>query len=310
MNFYEVQTRNKWRTIFLIVIFTVILTFLGYMLDFYIFHDKFPYMTIIAIIIGSSQSVLGYFYGDKMVLNSVHARKPDPTQIKEKQLVDTVDEMAIAAGLPTPKVYIMDDPAPNAFATGRDPAHASVCATTGLLKLLSRDELQGVIGHEVTHIRHRDILTMTMVAALAGAIAILAAIARGAMYFGSGGGDDDDNRGGGNIVLFIVFILLAIFVPIITNLLALAVSRSREYAADAGSAELTRNPLALASALRKIAEGPKMKKVNQGVAHLFIADPHKKRLGEKDSLWADIFSTHPPISKRINILEQMAHKYA
>ena len=313
MDFYEIAERNKRRTIVLILIFTAILAFLGYVLDFYYFGNRFPYLTILAIFIGGFQAFIGYVAGDKMVLHSVNARPANPSNLKEKQLINIVEELSIAAGLPTPKVYVMDDPSPNAFATGRDPAHASVCATTGLLEMMNREELQGVMGHELTHVRERDILTMTMVAALAGAIGILAAISRNLMYFGVGrrDRDDDDNSGGeGRLIIFIIYIILAILAPLIANILALAVSRSREYAADAGSAELTRNPLALASALRKIKDGPCMKHKNYGVAHLFISDPHKKGISEKDSLWANLFATHPPIEKRIAILENMAHKYA
>jgi len=313
MDFYEIAERNKRRTIVLILIFTAILAFLGYVLDFYYFGNRFPYLTILAIFIGGFQAFIGYVAGDKMVLHSVQARPANPNNLKEKQLINIVEELSIAAGLPTPRVYVMDDPSPNAFATGRDPAHASVCATTGLLAMMNREELQGVMGHELTHVRERDILTMTMVAALAGAIGILAAISRNLMYFGVGrrDRDDDDNGGGeGRLIIFIIYIILAILAPLIANILALAVSRSREYAADAGSAELTRNPLALASALRKIKDGPSMKHKNHGVAHLFISDPHKKGISEKDSLWANLFATHPPIEKRIAILENMAHKYA
>ena len=311
MDFYAIQERNKRRTVLLILIFTAVLAFLGYVLDFYYFNNHFPYMTIFAVFIGGFQAFVGYVAGDKMVLHSVRARPANPNDLKEKQLINVVEELSIAAGLPTPKIYVMDDPSPNAFATGRDPEHASVCATTGLLKMMNREELQGVMGHELTHIRERDILTMTMVAALAGAIGILAAISRNLMYFGGGRRRRSRDSEGGNagLIIFIIYIVLAILAPIIARLLALAVSRAREYAADAGSAELTRNPLALASALRKIAGAPPMKHVNHGVAHLFISEPYKRRITEKDSLWANLWATHPPIQKRIALLEQMAHKY-
>ncbi len=312
MDFYAIQEKNKRRTIFLILVFTAILAFLGYILDFYYFNNHFPFMTILAIFIGGFQAFIGYVAGDKMVLHSVKARPANPEDLKEKQLINVVEELSIAAGLPTPRIYVMDDPSPNAFATGRDPEHASVCATTGLLNMMNREELQGVMAHELTHIRERDILTMTMVAALAGAIGILAAISRNLMYFGSGRRrrSRDSEGGSAGLIIFIIYIVLAILAPIIARLLALAVSRAREYAADAGSAELTRNPLALASALRKIAGAPPMKHVNHGVAHLFISEPYKKRITEKDSLWANLWATHPPIHKRIAILEQMAHKYS
>lgn len=311
MDFYAIQEKNKRRTVILILIFAGLLAFLGYILDFYILYNRFPYMTILAIFIGSFQAILGYTVGDKMVLQSVGARKPNPNILTEKQFINIVEELSIAAGIPTPKIYVMDDNSPNAFATGRDPNHASVCATTGLLKLMNREELQGVVAHELTHIRERDILTMTMVAALAGAIGILAAISRNLMRFGGVRRRRSRNSESGNIVIiiFTIYILFAILAPIIARILALAVSRSREYAADAGSAELTRNPLALASALRKIALSPPLRRVNHGVAHLFISEPYKKKIAEKDSLWANLWATHPPIQKRIALLEQMAHKY-
>ncbi len=312
INFYELASKNKRRTAFLIISFLILLGLIGYFIDYIFFGGNKPTFIIIALIIAGFQSFLGYYYGDKWVLRAVKARKPDLTYLKEKQYVDVVEELCLAAGLPTPKIYVMDDPSPNAFATGRDPQHASVCVTTGLLEMMNRDEIMGVIAHELSHIRNRDILTMTMVAALAGAIIILADLARWALWWG-GGGERKRRRseggGGGNLVVFIILLVLIILAPIFGRLLALAVSRSREYLADAGSAELTRNPLALASALEKIATSPPMKRVSDGVAHLFIADPKKKKLSEKDSLWANLWSTHPPIWRRIALLKEMAGQY-
>jgi len=305
LDFVEISSRNKRRTAVLVVVLFLILFLIGRLLDQAFGGGGF--YTIIALIIALVQSLVSYYFGDKIVLASVRARKPNLADYEERQLVNVVQELSIAAGIPTPEVYVMDDPSPNAFATGRDPKHASVCATTGLLKLMNREELMGVIGHELSHIKNRDILTMTMVAVLVGALVILADMIRFNLYWGGmGRRSRDRDREGGDALIFLILFLVIIFATIIGRLLALAISRAREYMADAGSVAITRNPLALASALEKIANYSRPMPVSDAVSHLFISDPKKRSLSEKDSLWANLWSTHPPIRKRIAILRQMA----
>jgi heat shock protein HtpX len=221
--------------------------------------------------------------------------------------------MAIASGLPAPQAYVIPDPDPNAFATGKDPAHASIAVTEGLLDRLSRDELQGVVAHEMAHIRNLDIRLMTVVAALVGAILLLSDWAMRSMRFGGmgrGRSRRDKDGGGGAlaIVLLVIWVLAIILAPLVGRLLALAVSREREYLADATGAELTRNPLGLARALEKIegVHGP-TSAIKRGTAHLCIADPLGLKIDNREGRWANLWATHPPMAKRIALLKQMAY---
>jgi heat shock protein HtpX len=251
-------------------------------------------------------SLLGYYQGDALVLAVSGAReiqhKDDP------ELFNVVEEMAIAAGIPMPRVYLIDDPAPNAFATGRGPKHASVAITTGLRQKLNREELQGVMAHEIAHIRNFDIRLMLLMAVLIGTVVMLADFfwqilsnTRG----GSGGGSKD-SKGSGLVVVVLVgvAVLLSIIAPILAQLIQLAVSRQREYLADASAVELTRNPTGLANALRKIDADPDvLKSANRGTAHLYIANPVKKFEARANSA----FSSHPPMADRIRRLEALLH---
>ncbi|MDI6851337.1 MAG: M48 family metallopeptidase [bacterium] len=302
LDFMKIASRNKRRTFLLFLTLVAILYFIGRFLD-HTFNGG-GFYTLLALTIALIQSLISYYVGDKIVLASVRAREPNLSDYEERQFVNVVQELSIAAGIPTPKCYVMDDPSPNAFATGRDPKHASVCATTGLLKLLNREELEGVIGHELSHIKNRDILTMTMVAVMVGAIVIIADLLRFQLYFG--GARRRRDREGGELIALLILFLIVIFASIIGRLMSLAISRAREYMADAGSVAITRNPLALASALEKIANYSRPMQVSDAVSHLFISDPKKRAISEKDSLWANLWSTHPPIRKRIAILKQMA----
>jgi heat shock protein HtpX len=224
--------------------------------------------------------------------------------------MNVVTEMAIASGLPMPKVHVIDDADPNAFATGRDPDHASIAVTTGLLMVMSRDELQGVIAHEMSHVRNYDIQKMTIVAALLGAVLLLSDWASRVRLRGKSE-DDDGGRVAGplGLVIFIVWLGAILLAPLIGNLLATAVSRSREYLADASGAELTRNPMGLANALRKLeaATAPTVA-IARGTAHLCIIDPLARAVNEKEGLVADLFATHPPLQDRIARLEAMAYQ--
>ena len=251
-------------------------------------------------------SLVGYYSGDKMVLAVSGARQV--THAEEPQLFNIVEEMTIAAGLPqVPSVYVLDESAPNAFATGRDPRHASIAVTRGLMHRLDREQLQGVIAHEMAHIRNYDIRFETLVGILVGMIALVADFFLRWSFWGgmgrrrSGGGSD----GQAGAIFAIVAVVLAIIAPLAAYAVQFAVSRRREYLADATAVELTRNPLGLARALYWIAEDPEpLRHANRATAHLYIANPLKNK---KTKEVTSVFDTHPPIRKRIEVLLAMAH---
>jgi heat shock protein HtpX len=255
-------------------------------------------------------SLLAYYSGDSMVLAVSRARPIEHQD--DPELFNVVEEMAIAAGLPMPQVYVIQDPAPNAFATGRDPQHAAVTVTTGLRSRLTREELQGVIAHEMSHIRNYDIRLMLLLAVLVGTVVMLADLFWQILWYapsGSSRRDRDSDKGGGGgilaIVLIVVAVLLALIAPLLAQIIQLAVSRQREYLADASGVELTRNPLGLAHALRKISADPhELSVANRGTAHLFIVNPIKKFTARAHTA----FASHPPILERIHRLEALAHE--
>ena len=220
--------------------------------------------------------------------------------------------IAIAGGLPKPAIYVIPDSDPNAFATGSGPEHASIAVTRGLLEKLDRDELQGVVAHELSHVRNYDVRLMTVVAALAGAILLLADWSRRGLWWGGGRSRSSDRGGGsgGAAALFgILWIVSIILAPFVAQIVSLAVSRQREYLADASGAELTRNPLGLASALQKIEDAVEpTPSIKQGIAHLCIADPRGRSLNDREGFFASLFSTHPPIAKRIALLREMGYQ--
>ena len=235
----------------------------------------------------------------------------EQNQHKYQQLLNVVEEMCIASGLPKPKVYLILDPDPNAFATGRDPEHSSIAVTQGLLDKLNREELQGVIAHEMSHVRNLDIRLMTTIAALVGAVVLLSDWAMRGMRSDSGRSRSSSKKGGGggNLILFAIWLLLVILAPLLAQLLAMAVSRQRESLADASGAELTRNPGALASALKKIEmEVAPTGSIKRGSAHLCIADPLGRKMGLRQGFWGDLLATHPPMHERINALKLMAYQ--
>jgi heat shock protein HtpX len=244
-----------------------------------------------------------YFAGDKLVLAASGAR--EATEQAAPQLLNVVRELSLAAGTPMPKVYVIDDTAPNAFATGRDPKHASIAITTGLLQKLDREELQGVIGHELSHVRNFDIRFALLVAVLVGSIALMADFFLRFTFWGGGrrGGGSRDRGGGGlAAIMFVIAIVLAIIAPIIARFVQLAVSRQREYLADASSVEITRNPYGLERALAKISTDKEVLEVaNRATQHLYFSNPIKKFENRSSSM----FSTHPPIVDRINRLRQL-----
>jgi heat shock protein HtpX len=240
-----------------------------------------------------------YSFSIQSVISAAGARPANPQNREEKLLMYKVEEMAVAAGLPTPKVYVQDSRDINAFATGHKPADSIICATTGALQQLKPEELEGVIGHEMSHIRNRDILVMTVTVGVVGAIALIAEIALRMMFF-TGGKSGDRKNGGGGIIVLLIAIAFIILAPIFSRLTYLAISRKREYLADADGAYLTRNPEGLAKALEKIkGDVPDDPKGSKTVAPLYIANPFKRAL--RDSVW----STHPPIDERIRRLRSM-----
>ncbi len=249
-----------------------------------------------AFFIALAMNFFSYWFSDKLVLRAYSAQELDAAAAPE--LYSIVQELAQEAHIPVPRMYLIDTDTPNAFATGRNPHHAAVAVTRGILRICSRDELKGVLGHELSHVINRDILTSSIAATLAGAIMILASMARwGAIFDGFGGGDDD--RRGGMIEL----LLMAFLAPLAASLIQLAVSRTREYQADASGARLTHHPLFLASALRKLEAANERMPMDSGpaTAHLFIVNPLSAQ-----GLMSKLFSTHPPLEERIRRLEHMA----
>jgi heat shock protein HtpX len=239
-----------------------------------------------------------YSFSIQSVISAARARPANPQNREEKLLIYKVEEMSLAAGLPTPKVYVQESRDINAFATGHKPADSIICATTGALQQLNTEELEGVIGHEMSHIRNRDILVMTVTVGVVGAIALIAEIAIRMLFWG--GGRSGDRKGGGGIIVVVIAIIFIILAPIFSRLTYLAISRKREYLADADGAYLTRNPEGLAKALEKIkGDIPDDPKGSKTVAPLYISNPFKRAL--RDSIW----STHPPLDERIRRLRSM-----
>ncbi|MEM3556204.1 MAG: M48 family metallopeptidase [Candidatus Micrarchaeia archaeon] len=294
ISFYDQIERNRRDSILLMLGVFVFLILFAYIIgELYAPEISFLFL-LFASIITLLHIYVSYNYGDKIVLRSVNAMPADEKE--HIYLINTVEGLAIAAGIPTPKVYVIDSPEMNAFATGKDPQHASIAVTTGLLENLNRKELEGVIGHEMAHIKNYDIRFATLVAVLVGIIAIMSHLLLRSYRFGVRG--RDSRRGGAGLIIVAGF-LLALLAPLFTRLVQAMISRRREYLADAGSAELTRYPEGLASALEKIKNINTGKMpVSEAVSHLFFVDPTKSAL---DSM----FATHPPIDKRIEILRSM-----
>jgi heat shock protein HtpX len=279
----------------------ILLFLIGYFLGLYLF-DSGTGGLIIAIILWAIMTLIAYFEGDSILLATAGAKKI--THDDHPRLYNIVEEMRIASGLPkTPDIYIIDDPALNAFATGRDPSKAAVAVTSGLLHQLNRDELQGVIGHEISHIKNRDVLLMAMTSVLLGTIVMISWYGSRIMMYGGGGSRRNSSSGGAaqGIIMLIAFFLI-ILAPIFAQLIYFAISRKREYLADASSALYTRYPEGLASALEKIgASSGQLKSANQATAPMYIVNPFRKK-GMAATDWS---STHPPISERIRILRAM-----
>ncbi|HEU5249135.1 MAG TPA: M48 family metallopeptidase [Thermoanaerobaculia bacterium] len=313
-NLFEQQKKNLRRTTGFLAGFVAFLVFLGLGADFFLYGSGsgpgFPIATIGALLFGAGSSLWALKAGDRAVLESTNAAPIDRNDPRQRVFDNVVEEMAIAGGLPKPAVYVIPDHDPNAFATGTGPEKSSVAVTSGLLDSLSREELQAVVSHEMAHVKNYDVRLMTVVAALVGSVLLISDWGRRGMRWG--GGRRRGRGGGGGVVLLVflvLWILSLVLAPIVARLVAMAVSREREYLADASGSELTRNPLALASALEKIdaavAPTPSIKK---GVAHLCIADPRGRAVNEREGGLAELFATHPPIAKRIALLREMSYQ--
>ncbi|WP_353685556.1 zinc metalloprotease HtpX [Thermodesulfovibrio sp. 3462-1] len=278
---------NTLKTMVLMVFLTVFFIFVGSVIGG-------KHGATIALIMAFGMNFFAYFFSHKVVLAMYGAK--EVTEAEAPELYSIVRRLSQRAGLPMPKVYIIDSEQPNAFATGRSPKHGVVAVTTGIMRILSREELEGVIGHELSHIKHRDILISTIAATIAGAISYLAQMAQWAMIFGRA---SDDEEGGSHPIVTLLMLIIA---PLVAMIIQLAISRAREYEADAGGARLTGNPLYLANALRKLhyASQAIPMDANPGTAHMFIVNPLSGRSLMK------LFSTHPPIEERIARLEAMA----
>jgi heat shock protein HtpX len=323
MNLYEQQSANRRRTWLIMFTFVVFLLVLGLGFDAFFLAGVGGYVPIgslLALGVGSVSAATSYFTGDRAVLLATGAMPiadaaataTEADKLKLRQLDNVVDEMAIAAGLPRPPVYIVPDDDPNAFATGRGPGHASIAVTRGLVDTLDREELQGVVAHEMSHIRNLDVRVMTIVAALVGGVALLSDWARRGLWWGGGSRSRDDDREGGRgvagLLFFVVWIVAIILAPFLAQALAMMVSRKREYLADASGAELTRNPMGLAHALEKIdAAVAPTRAINRGSAHMCIADPLGRQANLKEEgFWSDLFASHPPMAARIAALKEMS----
>lgn len=289
---YDQIAANRRKTIILMAIFFILLAGVGYGLTL---HYGDTNILIVAVVVSVAMSWASYFSGDKAILAISKAKPINPEQnLTHRKVLHLVENLAITAGLPTPKVYIINDPAPNAFATGRNAKHASIALTSGIIEKLEKIELEGVIAHELSHIKNQDILLATVVITLLGALVLVSDWTLRTRYV-----FNKDRRSGG--VLVIVGLVLAILSPILARLIYLAISRKREYLADASGALLTRYPEGLAKALQKIAVDKNMlQSVSQATASLYITDPFKKKLDV-----AGLFSTHPPIEKRVEALNNM-----
>ena len=299
MTIYTHKDENVHKTWFLMTAFFVVVILIGWLFST-IYNNSF--ILYVAVFISIIMNIASYWYSDSLVLGMTGAREADPTQYHD--LYNIVENLSITAGLLKPRVYVIDDPAPNAFATGRDAKHAVVCATTGLISILNKTELEGVIAHELSHIGNRDMLVSTVAVVLVGFVSIICDMFMRISFWGGGSRDRDDKAG---TILFVIGIVAAILAPIAATLIQLSVSRKREFLADASGALLTRYPEGLASALQKIGQYSRpMIRHSTATAHLFIANPLGKQIGsggeETPSFFAKLFMTHPPIKDRIEAL--------
>lgn len=291
---YTQQSRNVFRTWMLMGVFLIVVILVGFLAAQYFGDSAILY---VAVFFALAMNVGAYWFSDKVAIASAGARPADEAEYRELHRI--VENLAITAGLPKPRVYVIDDPAPNAFATGRDAKHAVVAVTVGLLSTMNRSELEGVIAHELSHVGNRDILVMTVAVVLVGVVSTIANIALRMSYFGG-----QSRERNGNPLVLVAFVVAIILAPVAAQLIQLAISRKREFLADASGALLTRYPEGLASALQKIGSyAAPMERASTTTAHLFISNPFG---AHPAGVWiAKLFSTHPPMEERVAALEGM-----
>jgi len=329
-NLFEQQESNRRRSVWLVAGFVLFFAWVGFGGDVAwalltrgdspaAYHHVVPVIGIITTLIAGGICWYSWQHGAERILWATGAWEViQPATPEQQQLVNVVEEMSIAAGLPKPRVWIVPDEDPNAFATGRDPATASIAVTEGLLKTLNRDELQGVVAHEMAHVQNLDTRLMTLLAAIVGAVALmsdgLGRMTRGGGRMLGGAAEKEEGGRGGNplgILVLVLWLLTLVVAPIVSRLLAMAVSRKREYLADATGAQFTRNPGALASALEKLtAASAPTRALTQGAAHLCIVDPIGNGFAGKEGFLGDLLASHPPIAQRIIRLKGMAYQAA
>ncbi|MFC6261423.1 zinc metalloprotease HtpX [Levilactobacillus fujinensis] len=295
---YDQISMNKRRTGYVMFGFGVLVLAIGAALG-YLFWNSWVSGTVIAAVVAAVYMLIMISQSTNVVMSMNHAREIKDEQ-QAPQLWHLIEDMALVAQVPMPRVFIIDDASPNAFATGNDPKHAAVAVTTGIMDRLNREELEGVIGHEMSHVRNYDIRLQTIALALSAAIGLLVNFASNWFWWGGGRRRDDDRDSGGNVIGIVISILLIVLAPLAASIAQMALSRNREYLADASSVELTRNPQGLINALKKIDDSAPMKAADPNSSALYISDPFKKR-----QKFADLFATHPPIADRIARLEKM-----
>ncbi len=306
-NIYEVQTANKIKSTIVIVLFAVFAFVVIYILTqamgIFMGYEPggFGYLGLAFIFSGIS-TFISYYYSDRIVLGISGARPAN--KLEDKFLQGVVENVCLGAGIDKPAIYVIEDSAPNAFATGRDPKHAVICVTTGILAKLSRTELEGVIAHEISHIKNYDVRLMSLVSVMVGLIALLADWFLRMSFWGRG---RDRDKGGIEAVILVLGIVFAILSPIIGQLIQLSISRRREFMADAGSVAITRQPQGLIAALEKISSDHEpLEAANKATAHLYIANPFKDKTKSAVGWFSGLFNTHPPIEERLNQLKKMA----
>jgi heat shock protein HtpX len=326
-NLFAQQEANRRRSTWLVVGFILFFGWVGFGGDLAFglltadapagsYHHVIPIIGIVMTLAAGGICWYSWRYGPERVLWATGAWEVvEPATPEQKQLVNVVEEMAIASGQPRPRIWVVPDDDPNAFATGRDAGSASIAVTEGLLKSLTRDELQGVVAHEMAHVRNLDVRLMTLLAGIVGAIALMSDGMGRMLRFGGRGSGAAGRRGGGKggnplgLIVLILWIVTLIVAPIVSRILAMAVSRKREYLADATGVQFTRNPTALASALEKLAAAAApTRSITQGAAHLCIVDPRPGLLSSKQGFLADVLASHPPITERISRLRGMAYE--
>ena len=330
-NLFAQQEANRRRSNWLVVGFIIFFAWVGFGGDLAFalltadappdaYHHVVPFMGLVATAVAAGICWYAWRHGPDRVLWATGAWEIiEPATPEQRQLVNVVEEMAIASGVPRPRVWLVPDEDPNAFATGRDAESASIVVTEGLLATLSRDELQGVVAHEMAHVRNLDVRLMTLLAGMVGAIALMSDGMGRTLRFGARTGDRLGGRGGGGkgngnplaLVVLVLWLITLIVAPLVSRILAMSVSRKREFLADATAAQFTRNPMALAAALEKLsAATAATRSITRGAAHLCIVDPSPGLMSSRQGFLADVLASHPPIRQRIILLEGMGYQQA